>query len=372
MRSRRQPESAARDLSIALAIVAIAFVRPATARPPISEAAAARAEGTRLFRAKKFESACPKFEQAVRLAPEDPEPLADLALCRQRLGSSDTAEDINRKVIDLGSTGKALTDPRFVRSRRHAYFNLYQLNKNVKGRYFPEAQAAGCGELRPEVGCSKRLFYCADSWTTGGTFVTYDVTRVRVAASADDARFDADDDDPQTRENADPDFSELTTPFAPTPDVVENGDSVTYLESYRGEGAVMRCDEQAWSCEGSAAVAVEAKKCVASRGGAPSSAEACARSACGRAQQKPWPAVITERKAAAHGQRACRATATSVDSEYGCQIAYANACTGLVGLICSGVGPHKKEELTRVEEYQFQPPPSRATPPPPPAPPVSN
>src|SRR5206468_4181475 len=76
----------------ALTTVVVTFVRPATARPPISDAAAARAAGTRLFRAKHFEAACPKFEKAAQLAPEDPEPLVDLALCRQRLGNAGSAE----------------------------------------------------------------------------------------------------------------------------------------------------------------------------------------------------------------------------------------------------------------------------------------
>ncbi len=225
MRFDRQPGIGVLWLVAALAMTAIAFVGPATARPPNSDAAAARAEGTRLFRAKNFEAACPKFEKAAQLAPEDPEPLADLALCRQRLGDTGSAEKINRQVIDLGSTGKALTDPRFARSRRHAYFNIHQINTQL--RYFPEVGREVCGELSPEEGCSKKLFYCADSWTGGGSWMTQDYARVNIAASAEAARFDEDDTDPYTREHAAPDFDELTQPFQPTPEVVEDEESVT-------------------------------------------------------------------------------------------------------------------------------------------------
>jgi hypothetical protein len=352
---RRQPALGARGFAAALAMGAVAFPCPVRARPPVKEAAAARAEGTRLFRAKNFEAACPKFEKAAQLAPADPEPLADLALCRQRLGDTGSAEKVNRQVIDLGSTGKALTDPRFGRSRRHAYFNLRQIKTPL--RYFPEVGSDICGELTPEEGCAKKLFYCADSWTGGGSWMTQNHTRVNIAASAEAARFDEDDTDPYTRERTAPDFDELVQPFQSTPEVVEDGESVTYLESYSDEVNEWRCDEQAWSCDRSDAVAAEAKRCVAAPAKAPVSAETCRKDACDRANHQPWPAVVKERKSAAKAQRACHASAPENESAYGCQIAYANACTGLVGLICSGRHSRKAKERVRVEEYLFRPPP---------------
>jgi tetratricopeptide (TPR) repeat protein len=355
MRFRLQPAAGALGFVAALAMGAVAFPRPATARPPISDSAAARAEGTRLYRAKNFEAACPKFEKAAQLAPADPEPLADLALCRQRLGDTGAAEKVNRQVIDLGSTGKALTDPRFARSRRHAYFNLRQIETQL--RYFPEVGFDICGELNPEEGCSKKLFYCGDSWTGGGSWMTQNYTRVNIAASAEAARFDEDDTDLYTREHTEPDFDELTQAFQPAPEVVETGESVTYLESYSNEVNEWRCDENAWSCDRSDAVAADAKKCLASAAKAPTSAEACRKDACNRANDRPWPAVIKERKVAAAAERSCHASAAENGSEYGCQIAYANACTGLVGLICSGRYSLKAKARTRVEEYLFLPPP---------------
>ena len=354
MRFRHQPAAGALGFVAALAMGAVAFPRPATARPPISEGAAARAEGTRLFRAKNFAAACPKFEKAAQLAPADPEPLADLALCRQRLGDTSSAEKVNRQVIDLGSNGKALTDPRFARSRRHAYFNLRQINS--QRRYFPEVGRDICGELNPEEGCAKKLFYCADSWTGGGSWMTQDYGRVNIAASAEAARFDEDDSDPYARDHSAPDFDELTQPFQPTPEVVEDEESVTYLESYSDKVNEWRCDEKVWSCDRSDAVAADAKKCLASAAKAPTSAEACRKDACNRANLRPWPAVIKERKVTADDQRSCHASAPEHESEYGCEIAYANACTGLVGLICSGRRFGKKERM-RVEEYLFLPPP---------------
>jgi hypothetical protein len=351
MRSRHRPKVGV--LVPALLLGAVAFPRPTTARPPRSDAAAARADGTRLFRAKNFEAACPWFEKAAHLAPDDPEPLADLALCRQRLGDTATAEEINRRVIDLGSSAKALTDPRFARSRRHAYFNLRQLD--TQRRYLPEAGRDTCGELTPEEGCTKKLFYCADGWTGGGSWWTQNTTRVRIAASAEAARFDEDDNDPDTREHTEPDFDELTQPFPPTPEAIEDDESITYLESYLDELNEWRCDESAWSCDRSDTVAKEAEKCSASAAQTPTSAEACRKDACARARQRPSPAVLKERKVAADAQRSCHASAPEKESQYGCQIAYANACTGLVGLICSGRRSGKVKERTRVEEYLFRP-----------------
>jgi hypothetical protein len=337
-----------------LAMGAATIQRPATAGEPISDAAAARAEGTRLFRAKNFEAACRKFEKAAELAPEDPEPLADLALCKQRLGDTDSAERINRQVIELGSTGKALTNPRFARIRRHAYFNLRELNTQL--RYFPEVGPDVCGELTAEEGCSKKLFYCADSWSGGGSWMTHTYSRVNIAASAEAARFDEDDTAPDAREKTAPDFDELAQSFQPTPEVVEDQESVTYLEAYFDEVHEWRCDEKAWSCDRSEAVEAEAKKCIASTAQSPTSTEACRKDACARASERPWPAVTKERKVAANDQRSCHASAPESESEYGCQIAYANACTGLVGLICSGRARHSAKERTRVEEYLFLPP----------------
>ena len=297
MRFRHQPAAGALGFVAALAMGAVGFPRPATARPPISEGAAARAEGTRLFRAKNFAAACPKFEKAAQLAPADPEPLADLALCRQRLGDTSSAEKVNRQVIDLGSTGKALTDPRFARSRRHAYFNLRQINS--QRRYFPEVGRDICGELNPEEGCAKKLFYCADSWTGGGSWMTQDYRRVNIAASAEAARFDEDDSDPYARDHSAPDFDELTQPFQPTPEVVEDEESVTYFESYSDKVNEWRCDEKVWSCDRSDAVAADAKKCLASAAKAPTSRGGLSQ----RRLQPRQPPAVARRHQRAQGRR---------------------------------------------------------------------
>jgi hypothetical protein len=132
---------------------------------------------------------------------------------------------------------------------------------------------------------------------------------------------------------------------------------LTYLESYDEYGHEWRCDEQdAWSCDSSAAVAAEAKKCPASPAGTDPSAEACRKSACDRATQRPWPAVVKERKAAAKEQRSCHAGTEKISGQYGCEVAYANACTGLVGLICTGHAHLKAKDRSRVEEYLFEAP----------------
>jgi hypothetical protein len=185
--------------------------------------------------------------------------------------------------------------------------------------------------------------------------MTQNYTRINIATSVEAARFDEKDNETYAHEQTSPDFAELTEAFPPTPEVVEDEESVTFFESYADTVNEWRCDEQAWSCERSDAVAAEAKKCVASPANAPSPADACHKAACDRAQHRPWPAVIKERKAATNAQRRCHASAPNSESEYGCQIAYANACTGLVGLVCSGRAFREKKERTRVEEYLFLP-----------------
>src|SRR3954470_24324395 len=92
--------------------IALANSRPATAQAPTPalQAKALRGEATRLFRAKQYGQACPKFEAAVRLAPNDPEFLGDLALCEYRLGHEDVARELNRKVITLEASTARLGD----------------------------------------------------------------------------------------------------------------------------------------------------------------------------------------------------------------------------------------------------------------------
>src|SRR3954469_22462760 len=186
--------------------------------------------------------------------------------------------------------------------------------------------------------------------------MTHTYSRVNIAASAEAARFDEDDTAPDAREKTAPDFDELAQSFQPTPEVVEDQESVTYLEAYFDEVHEGQCDEKAWSCDRSEAVEAEAKKCIASTAQSPTSTEACRKDACARASDRPWPAVIKERKVAANDQRSCHASAPESESEYGCHIASAHACTRRVGLICSGRARHSAKERTRVEEYLFLPP----------------
>ena len=335
-----------------LMLIAASF-GAASAGAPAGDAASARAEATKQLRAKNNDAACPKFELAVRLAPEDPEPLADLALCEQRRGSEVVARELNRKVIDLGSATRALTDARFARSRRHAYFNLSQIDKDNDEGHRAQIGRQSCGQFKPEPGCAKGLFYCATWRTDGGTWRTFETTRVRIAASAGEAKFD----EMEVNDSEEPDFDEFREPVEPTPDVVSNEDSVTYIESYSEEGHDWKCDqdENAWSCERSAAVAAEVKKCLASSGGA-TSEDACRKHACERATHQPWPAIIKERKAIDKNRRRCHADADRLDGEYGCQLVYANACTGLAGLVCTGRHRSQKKVQSRVEEYLFEPP----------------
>jgi hypothetical protein len=251
--------------------------RPGSARPPSpdSSAAAQRIEATRLFRAKQYEAACPKFEAAVRLAPDAPALLADLALCEFRLGHDDVARELNRKVIALETGPARLGDREASRNRRHAYYNLAQLEKERVGG--GSNGAVVCGPLAAELGCSKQFFACSISREDGWAARLLTTTGVRIALDASSAQVEDGD-------FGDPDFAALRRPFDPLPVKIAPGDNVTYLERYEEEG----------------------------RGD-----------------------VV-------------------YNGDFGCQLAYANACSGLVGLVCTGSKGTSAKSRTRVEEYLFE------------------
>jgi tetratricopeptide (TPR) repeat protein len=121
-------------------------------------AIAPRAEATKLFRAKSYAIACPKFEELVKLVPDDADAIADLALCKLRVGDKAAARGLNLQAIEIASRSGHVDDAAAARTRRHAYFNLAQLD--------PVDPAPGgaheqqCGELDRPPACAKSLFAC--------------------------------------------------------------------------------------------------------------------------------------------------------------------------------------------------------------------
>ena len=267
---------------------------PATARPPISDSAAARAEGTRLFRAKNFAAACPKFEKAAQLAPR--------SRAARGSGALQTAPRRHRLCGEGQSAGDR---PRIDREGPHRF----AIRPQPASRLFQPPSD------------SRRSF----ATSRGGTrHLRRAEPRRRVAQEAillhrlvdrrrelDDAKLHARQHRGlcrsgalrrgrhrlYTHEHAAPDLDELTRPFQPTPEVVEDEESVTYFESYSDEVNEWRCDEKPWSCDRSTPRG-RGQKCLASRP-RPPSPEACRIDACDRAEHRPWPAVIKERKVAA-------------------------------------------------------------------------
>src|SRR6478609_2138619 len=240
-----RPET--RRSSVTLAgLTALLFATAAAAGndPPGGPAQQLRARATRLFQAKKFAAACPLFEAANRAAPGEPELLADLALCQHRLGSDELARQTNLEAIARSSEpAPRLEDPRFARIRRHAYFNLSELdNASLTGSNFDPEQS--CFQLEAAPGCAKTLNACGIAKTMGGRSYRSDSAMVRVAASAEGAQLD--DGDVQLQ----PDFESLSAPSSHIPTTIDANAVLDFVVSFSEEAHSFDCE---WSCEASGA-----------------------------------------------------------------------------------------------------------------------
>src|SRR5882762_2462313 len=103
--------SSARTLAIATALFATS-TRPA----------ALRQEGTRAYRAGRYEDALAKFRAAADHDHDDPDALADVALALQKLGRTAEAVTANQGVIRLAAHPSADRAKRFAKARLAAYF----------------------------------------------------------------------------------------------------------------------------------------------------------------------------------------------------------------------------------------------------------
>lgn len=129
-----------------------------------------RAEATRLYRAKKYAQACPKFEQAAALAQSDGAIWADLGLCLQKLGKTDAAAEANQRAIASGDA----------RTRQNAYFNLVSLGKVV-----PLPVPGKCATVPSTTpDCRAPLSACTYRWERGSA----SGTGVRIGVSLEDAK----------------------------------------------------------------------------------------------------------------------------------------------------------------------------------------
>jgi hypothetical protein len=301
-----------------------------------------RARATRLYRAKRFAAACPVFEAALRASPGEPELLTDLALCQHRLGNDALARQTNLEAIARASEPAArLSEPRFARIRRHAYFNLAELEPGEPSDQPLLEREQQCWALPSAPACTKTMHACGVSRTGGGRNYRSDEADIRVAETAEAARFDENDGE------VSPDWGELATPSAELPVAITGDGALDFVDRFSEEETTYQCE---WSCEGSTAVADEVDKCRSNPKASASTREQCSETVCARAERAPWAAVRGEQA----DSDACYQYAATVDGEYGCFVVYANACTGLLGLLCSGHAGGERESRSRVEEYQFQ------------------
>jgi hypothetical protein len=336
--------------AVLLCLCASAFADPAVPDATAKRVRALRAEGTRLLHAKQIPAACLAFESASRLAPADPGAVVDLALCEQRRGNSERARTENLTAIGLASAAERIQDPHFGRVRRSAYFNLDQLPEPSEGARAAEpavshAPDQDCARLPPELGCSKAFSVCSKQHAGGGAQVRTSATVVRLALNEADASFE-DGEDLEGNELEDDSGSAV-------PRQVASGNSFTFNGSYSLELLQYVCEADEWSCDKSLAVAAEAEACVHKAG---SGSEArCQEQACAHAQNRPSPAVSREQRAAERASDECYKQCAASEESSDCNVAYANACTGLVGIVCRGRTGQAGGDWTRVTEVAFEP-----------------
>ena len=225
--ARRSPRrwTNSRIAACIIVLSSVAMVERGLVAAAKSPASSLRAQATRLFRAKRFAEACPKFQAAVQLSPSDPGLLLDLALCDQRINALDAARKLNEQVIQIESAPSLLMDSKAAGNRRHAYYNLAQASvepvgagKNGEVVCFPLGQAGGC---------TKSLFACAVNREDGWAARLVSATVIRIAAGKEAAALDPPD-------APDPSFSVASEKSDPLPIKIKHGDGVTYLERWGG------------------------------------------------------------------------------------------------------------------------------------------
>jgi len=332
-----------------LCLCASAFAEPGVADATAKRVRALRAEGTRLLHAKQVPAACLAFESASRLLPSDPDAAVDLALCEQRRGNAERARAENLNAITLASGPEQVQDPHFGRVRQSAYFNLDQLPEPGDDARAAEPVVSSapdqvCARRAAEPGCAKAFIVCSKEHAGGGAQVRSSATVVRLALNEADASFE---------DGEDLEGNELEDDSASTvPRTVASGNSLTFNGSYNMELLQYVCETDEWSCEKSLAVAAEAEACVHKAG--TGSEGRCQEQACAHAQSRPSAAVAREQRAAERATNECYQHCADSEESDDCSIAYASACTGLVGVVCHGHSGQVERAWTRIAEVAFE------------------
>ncbi|MEP6653257.1 MAG: hypothetical protein ABJA82_07855 [Myxococcales bacterium] len=333
--------------------------------PPVARSDAAaraqvvRADATQLFKKKKYAEACDRFGQAAQLAPEDAALLTDLALCQHKLGHEQEATASNRRAIELASRDPAsIANPEAAKVRRHAYFNLHQAGADADGPILGNLKGTRCGAIEAPSGCGRSFQACGYNANMGYRLRSYSRTTAKVALTPAGAAWTAGEMSDEATEE--PDYASLSQAPAEKPQIVDDG-FLIFISSFQDEAHVGGCEDMtAWTCAGSDAVQAAARACLKSdhtpQGAAATAPEetACFKKVCAKLEKNPSAAVAREKRRAEQNAAQCAASAISgTGASYSCGMVYANACTGLLAVVCSGSASAEDAPATRIDEYHF-------------------
>jgi tetratricopeptide (TPR) repeat protein len=348
---------------------ATAAARRRTARPvPARNATSAlRLEGSRAFRAGRYEEALQKFRAAAELDREDPDALADVALALQKLGRTSEAIAANLSVLRIASRPGDDRAGRLSKLRLTAYSNLGRLSAVI-----PAPEVGACGALAPAHDSCKPLYACREAREHAGSDLATRWEVLRIGRTSEAAVLDEDDYHevpPLIRGLTDGEY-ESEAGRAPVDVPEQEGDALLRygMEEVGDECRRIYGD---WSCEGSDEVRAEARRCQGPATAVPAGARparftpaddaataACFRASCDRAESAPWPAVQAEIDRKAQRLAACYDRLGRLDDTT-CVVVYADPCSGFIGTYCTttfhrttkpGVDHHRVFELTAPRE----------------------
>jgi hypothetical protein len=323
-----------------------------------------RAEATKLFKKKKFAEACEKFRQAADATPDDAAVLTDLGLCQHKLGQDKDAAVTNLRAIEIASRDPGrIDDPAATRVRRHAYFNLDQAKADAVAVIPGDDRGTKCETITPPPGCARSFEVCGVAGSMGFRMRTYSRINAKVALTRAAATWT--DEEIIQHNSDDPSFG---GPPSDKPQSADD-DKVIFIADFQDDARTEGCDDvSGWTCETSDGVRAAAEACLKSggaggAGGAATPLEdsACFKKACAALDKHPSKAVARERRRADKTVSGCsKDLLNGIGSHYLCSIVYANACTGLLAVLCDSEGPGNQES-SHIDEYVFDPAPPAAS-----------
>jgi len=332
--------SLARTVPVVVALLAVAPPAGAGSRKKAAPAPAAtstsgattalRQEGTRAYRAGRYDDALAKFRAAADHDRDDPDALADVALALQKLGRTAEAVTANQGVLRLAAKPSADRAKRYAKIRLTAYFNLGQL-----GALVPVPDVGACAPLAPAADACKPLFTCREARQNNGSGLATLWEVLRIARTKEAAILDEDDYHevpPLIRGLTDAEYD--SEAGRPAIDLLPEQEGDTLLRYGTEEvGDECRRIYGDWSCDTSDEVRAETRRCV----GPPTpdaGAAACFRLSCDRAESAPWPAVQAELDRRTQKLSSCYERLGQLDDTT-CVVVYADPCSGLVGTYCT-------------------------------------